>query len=84
LRYWQGLPYRSKQVEFLRLTKNDGIGLQRLTNFKNCVYAEIENKKIDWQDIATNDGLTFLRFDKWFENADNNDKAIIQFTNFRY
>ena len=56
LRYWQGLPYRSKQVEFLRLTKNDGIGLQRLTNFKNCVYninnpnftQERYNKIIQW------------------------------------
>lgn len=30
LRYWEGKPYRSKQVEFLRLTKDDGIGLQEL------------------------------------------------------
>lgn len=28
LRYWSGKPYRSKQVEFLRLTKEDGIGMQ--------------------------------------------------------
>jgi len=28
LRYWSGKPYRSKQVEFLRLTKDDGICIQ--------------------------------------------------------
>lgn len=30
LRYWSGKPYRSKQVEFLRLTREDGIGIQRI------------------------------------------------------
>jgi hypothetical protein len=28
LRYWSGKPYKSKQVEFLKLTKDDGIGMQ--------------------------------------------------------
>ncbi len=31
LRYWSGKPYRSKQVEFLRLTREDGIGIQKIT-----------------------------------------------------
>lgn len=28
LRYWSGKPYRSKQIEFLRLTKDNGICVQ--------------------------------------------------------
>src|SRR5690554_4930802 len=30
LRYWSEKPYRSKQVEFARLTREDGIGLQKI------------------------------------------------------
>ena len=30
VRQWTGLPYRSKQIEIARLTKDDGISLQRL------------------------------------------------------
>lgn len=30
LRYWEGKPYRSKQIEFFQLDKNSGIGIQEL------------------------------------------------------
>ena len=44
LRYWSGKPYRSKQVEFLRLTKEDGIGIQKvmLVDHDNHFYIKIE------------------------------------------
>ena len=29
LRYWTGKPYHSKQTEIVKLTKEDGIGLQK-------------------------------------------------------
>jgi len=31
LRYWSGQPYRSKQIEFAVLTREDGIGIQKIT-----------------------------------------------------
>lgn len=38
LRYWSDKPYRSKQVEFLRLTKDDGICLQPIIISDNRDY----------------------------------------------
>lgn len=37
IRQWMGKPYASKQQEIARLTKEDGIGLQRLEFYNGCL-----------------------------------------------
>ena len=88
IRQWTGRPYFSKQVEIARLTKEDGIGLQKLcigsSDNKNFhLYVDgIETEKYA---IANNDGLTLRDWESWFEGYDfSKPLAIIHFTKFRY
>ena len=81
LRYWSGKPYRSKQVEFLRLTREDGIGIQKIIMRREELPDRIlygaqvleEGQHIWTGDIrrpvdmyARNDGLTPEDFTAWF------------------
>lgn len=86
IRQWTGKPYHSKQVEIARLTKEDGVGIQRL---------EFVNGKLGMprigivyqrkNEIALNDGLSFEDWENWFKNYDlAQPMAIIHFTKFRY
>jgi hypothetical protein len=84
IRYWTGKPYNSKQEELLQLTKADGIGIQKLEDPDNFVFAEINEKENDWIDIATNDGLSFKDFCDFFPRRQKEPMAIIHFTKFRY
>lgn len=92
IRQWSGKPYASKQVEIARLTKEDGIGLQKFEVYAN--YAGINNWqhfKIDDKgymsinDIPNKDGLSREDWIDWFKNYDlSKPMAIIHFTKFRY
>lgn len=92
IRQWSGKPYNSKQVEIARLTKEDGIGLQKFEVSAN--YAGINNWqhfKIDDRaymsinDIPNKDGLTREDWIDWFKNYDiSKPMAIIHFTKFRH
>ena len=92
IRQWIGKPYASKQIEIVRLTKEDGIGLQKFEVYAN--YAGINNWqhfKIDDRgymsinDIPNKDGLSREDWIDWFKNYDlSKPMAIIQFTKFRY
>ena len=84
LRYWTGKPYCSKQEEFARLDKDSGIGVQKLEDPTNFVFAPIDGKTINWDEVAKNDGLSFNDFCEWFKVRKNSPMAIIHFTNFRY
>jgi hypothetical protein len=89
LRYWSGSPYNykkdgSKQVEFARLDNESGVGIQKLEDPTNFVFAPINGKMINWEEIAKNDGLSFDDFCDWFKVRQNKPMAIIHFTNFRY
>ena len=98
IRQWMGKPYRSKQVEIARLAKEDGIGLQELTFYKEYRLSParytLENFEIDgkWHEgntrmLAENDGLTLKDWEAWFGNPKydlSEPMAIIQFTKFRY
>lgn len=90
IRQWTGKPYASKQVEIARLTKEDGIGIQKLTFDNNDIEAfnlpEINNDHT-WhlEDIAENDGLDIFSWLDWFKDYDlSKPMAIIHFTKFRY
>ena len=86
VREWSGKPYRSKQDELFRFYKSDGIGLEKLHDPDNFLFASVgsEEKAIDWSEIAKNDGLTFENFCDWFKVRQNEPMAIIHFTKFRY
>lgn len=99
LRVWSGKPYRSKMIEIARLTKDDGIGIQKLylTDEINLLgeYGIVENtwelfgipgdSKVGCKQLAYNDGLSYEDFDAWFEKYDKSKPlAIIHFTKFRY
>lgn len=79
-------PKRSPQEEITRLTKDDGVGIQKLTTLA-------ENHKIDgchrlgevYDIYSKNDGLSKEDFFEWFRGVKiNTDMAIIHFTNYRY
>lgn len=99
IRQWSGKPYRSKMIEIARLTKDDGIGIQKLKfasdrdgqqcwwNFsidgRYCHY----DTKADYlpNELAENDGLSYKDWQDWFSNYDlSKPLAIIHFTKFRY
>lgn len=90
IRQWSGIPYKSKQIEICKLTKNDGIGLQCLHIQTSAAMPELWNYIIDdlQQDVytmAVNDGLSFTDWSNWFKDCDfSKPLAIIHFTSFRY
>ena len=96
LRQWTGKPYRSKTVVLMRLTADDGVGIQKL-NFgwrgdKQVPVIEgwyMDGKHGSKQELAKNDGLSLEDWQEWFKGHEKDtvyDKplAIIHFTNFRY
>lgn len=99
VRQWSGKPYRSKMIEICRLTKKDGIGIQKLylTDEINLLgeYGIVEStwelfgipgdSKVSCKQLAYNDGLSYEDWDAWFEKYDQSKPlAIIHFTKFRY
>lgn len=81
IRYWSGMPYRSKQIEICRLEK---IGVEKLEDPNNFVYATIEGKMFNWDEVSKNDGLSFDDFCDWFKKRQEKPMAVIHFTNYRY
>lgn len=94
LRYWEGLPYKSKQVEFMKLCYTDNISIEKLTFEKKEIQQYFEPKRenqftyispIDLNILSKNDGLSLGDFESWFAKYDlSKDMAIIHFTDFRY
>ena len=93
LRYWQDERGRSvkgnEQVEFARLGKDSGVGVQKLSFDEGSLmqtYANINNDyNVNIWNLAKNDGLSIEDFKDWFKNYDlSKPMAIIQFTEFRY
>lgn len=91
VRQWTGAPYRSKQREIARLTRLDGIGIQRLSfdhDRDGCVsykFFDIDGHYADIIKVANNDGLSFDDWREWFKKYDlTKPLAIIHFTSFRY
>lgn len=91
IRQWSGKPYCSKQIEIVRLGKDDGVGIQQLT-FGSDRYAEfsLSKTKVDGHfcdpvTLAFNDGLLNESWREWFKNYDlSKPMAIIHFTPYRY
>ena len=97
LRYWEGKPYRSKQIEFAKLDKDSGIGIQAIILPKFLEYQKCECRVLvcDYYseslsvvvigDLSKNDGLRLEDFKAWFKGYDLSQMmAIIHFTKYRY
>jgi len=90
IRQWEGKPRRSNTIEIARLTKDDGIGLQKLEFDTKAVcplcHPIIEgNTIVQAETLAANDGLNFVDWQCWFDKYDLTEPlAIIHFTKFRY
>jgi DNA (cytosine-5)-methyltransferase 1 len=69
---------------YVRVIHPDIIGVEKLDNPKNFVWAEIDEKKCNWEDVAKNDGLSFDDFCEWFSVRQDKPMAVIHFTNFMY
>lgn len=87
VREWTGAPFRSKQVEIARLTRKDGIGIQRLdfANLYGCDRHFVDCYDVNLRKLANNDGLSLDDWREWFKKYDlTKPLAIIHFTSFRY
>lgn len=89
VRQWSGKPYQSKQIEIARLTREDGIGIQKLkiheTEPYPFVYTDKSTIPVDRHELAINDGLSLEDWLEWFKGYDYSaPMAIIHFTSFRY
>ena len=97
IRQWVGKPYAkgSTQREIMRLTKDDGIGIQKpdfcrkegTAKFVDGILRPFaDGKRIDRTErLANNDGLSFDDWCDWFKDYDlSKPMAIIHFTKFRY
>ena len=93
IRQWVGTPYAkgSTQREIVRLTREDGIGIQKLELVRErCGSQErwtgyLPGGHATFDVLARNDGLSLDDWISWFRNYDlSKPMAIIHFTKFRY
>jgi len=86
IRKWAGKPYASKQEVIINLTKDDGIGLEKLQLNETGWVINGFNGNYDINLFAKNDGLHKKDWIMWFPNSFdyNSSLAIIHFTPFRY
>lgn len=87
VRQWVGKPYGkgSQQREIVRLTRENGIGIQCMMPSRHRCFNLVDGKPINSFSIAGNDGLDYTDWCDWFKNYDHTKPmAIIHFTNFRY
>lgn len=82
VRQWEGMPYRSKQVEVFQFSK---LGCQHIEIDENGVIA-IDGfyTEVPTELIAKNDGLSWEDFRNWFPLDKKFDGAILHFTELRY
>ena len=88
VRQWSGEPYRSRQVELAKLTREDGIGIQELV-FRNgdirFPLLGVGLHPYTYGSLARNDGLNNEDWLDWFKSYDlSRPLAVIHFTDFRY
>lgn len=87
IRQWVGKPYGkgSTQREIARLTREDGIGIERLMFDKSLLLPHVNYKPVGIGNLANNDGLSLDDWKEWFKGYDKTKPlAIIHFTDFRY
>lgn len=82
LRQWQDKPYRSKQIEIARLTKEDGVGIETILL---PPMGQLHHVLDSYPELDSHDGLDRIDWLSWFEQAPRNQPLpIIHFTPYRY
>ena len=84
IRKWEGKPYRSKQVEVIKLTKENQVGIQKVKYVGGSFFIEDNKVSTDKRIISSNDGLSVEDFNAWFSSYKPGEMAIIHFTEYRY
>lgn len=87
IRQWVGKPYGkgSTQRELCRLSREDGIGIERLMFDKSLLLPHVNYKPVGIGNLANNDGLSLDDWKEWFKHYDlKKPLAVIHFTKFRY
>lgn len=94
IRTWSGKPYEkgSHQIELKRLSKDDGVGIQKIEVFRSkkgvmesYVFTPDNTLPLDIDQLAANDGLSREDWEEWFKDSLHRDRhAVIHFTPFRY
>lgn len=87
VRQWVGKPYGkgSTQRELCRLSREDGIGIERLMFDKSLLLPHVNYKPVGIGNLANNDGLSLDDWTEWFKHYDlKKPLAVIHFTKFRY
>lgn len=87
IRQWEGLPYRGRTEEILKLYAKDGVGIQRLHFHWGTILDPVVDyiKSVDPVNLAHNDGLSTKDWSQWLCHYDlTKPMAIIHFTQFRY
>ena len=91
LRYWSGKPYKSPQVEFGKVTKDDKPNVQLMffrgeNIYEPAVYFYQSNwMGLNAEAVANNDGLSLEDWVDWFRGYDlTKPLAIINLGNWRY
>lgn len=82
VRQWEDKPYRSKQIEVARFTKEDGVGIEALWL---PPIGQMDWTLAAYPDLDSHDGLSREDWLSWFEFAPRGKALpIIHFTPFRY
>ena len=82
VRYWSGLPYRSRQFECLEFSR---VGIQKIQYERDSFFIDDLDSPLKIEDLAKNDGLSLEDFRDWFKPMPTEPMAILHFTDdFRY
>lgn len=89
IRIWRGQPYKSKQREIVRITKDNHPAVEFVMFGKETAevserLSALKSYAVSLEELANNDGLTIEDFKDWFKNKSIFIGAIIHFTPFRY
>lgn len=94
VRQWSAKPYRSRQVEICKITKDNNPGTQQVFMTYNQIFgyeASVNSQELfgqlEREKLAENDGLSVDEFSNWFFKRGKVDEfsgVIIHFTGFRY
>ena len=93
VKVWSGEPFKSKKETIAELTKDDGIGIQKMQLYKvgedyEKRYMMIGDKNVNSSLVALNDGLSQEDWINWFFGKTKYNMsapfAVIQFTSLRY
>lgn len=89
IRIWRGQPYKSKQREIVRITKDNHPAVEFVVFCNDTAevserLSSLKSYPVNLEELANNDGLTIEDFKAWFKNKIVWSGAIIHFTTFRY